>query len=198
MKWMFRALWGGLLIGGLVACIPSLHPLYTEEDLVFDPALVGQWIPADDADQSLWEFSRSGEKQYAFTLREEDGKGGKFIVHLVQLGDHRFLDFFPVKPELPGKDDFYKNHLIPAHTFMQVLEIGPALKVRWMDQEWLSKYLKENPKAVAHERLEDDRIVFTANPKSLQVFVLKHLETPEAFGDLYVLKRKGEATAPRE
>jgi hypothetical protein len=196
MKWMFRALCGGLLFGGLVACIPSLHPLYTDDDLVFDPALVGQWIPADNADQSLWEFSKSGEKQYAFTLTEKDGKGGKFIVHLVQLGDRRFLDFFPVKPELAGRDDFYKNHLIPAHTFMQVLEIDPALKIRWMDQEWLSKYLKENPKAVAHERLEDDRIVFTADPKALQAFVLKNLETPGAFSDPYVLKRKGEASSP--
>ena len=27
----------------LAGCFPSLHPLYTEEDLVYDSALVGTW-----------------------------------------------------------------------------------------------------------------------------------------------------------
>ena len=28
---------------GLTGCVPSLQPLYTEKDTVFDPALVGVW-----------------------------------------------------------------------------------------------------------------------------------------------------------
>ena len=27
----------------LTGCVPSLQPLYTEEDLTFDPALLGTW-----------------------------------------------------------------------------------------------------------------------------------------------------------
>ena len=31
----------------LMGCIPSLHPLYTEKDLVFDESLLGEWTLDD-------------------------------------------------------------------------------------------------------------------------------------------------------
>ena len=40
---------GLLLAVVLSACVPSLHPFYTETDLVFDPALLGEWVEEDIA-----------------------------------------------------------------------------------------------------------------------------------------------------
>ena len=38
------AIAGLLLLGG---CVPSLQPLFTDRDLVFDPGLIGTWKDTD-------------------------------------------------------------------------------------------------------------------------------------------------------
>ena len=55
MKFGFTAL---LLAGAalLVGCIPTLHPLYTEQDLAFDPGLVGRWAEPNSKVKSLFFF----------------------------------------------------------------------------------------------------------------------------------------------
>lgn len=42
--------------------VPSLHPFYTDKDLVFDPALVGTWGETNDADRQV--FTRDGDTAY--------------------------------------------------------------------------------------------------------------------------------------
>jgi len=70
--------------------VPSVHPLYTEADIVFDPALLGVWT-ADDSKDTLT-FIEEGANSYKLIVAGDDGPKGEFIVHLVKIGGARFLD----------------------------------------------------------------------------------------------------------
>jgi hypothetical protein len=172
----------------LSACVPSLNPLYTERDLVFDSALVGVWAENDDA-QETWAFEKTGDQGYKAIYREKD-KPGEFDVHLVKLGDRLFLDFYPQDAGIKEMDrnDFYRFHFLPVHTFARVLLNGSTLEMAFLDPDWLKKLLDREPKAIRHERRGEDGIILTASTKELQTFVLKYAD--EAFGDKpMVLKR---------
>jgi len=168
---------------GITGCITtSIHPLYTPSDLIFDPALLGVWEERENP-QETWAFEKSGEKEYRLVTRDSDGNTGEFRAHLLKLGDARFLDLFPHRKAL----DFHQAHLQPVHSFLKIVEAGPGLQLSLLDLEWLSTLLKETPQAIRHERTspgaEDEGIILTASTKELQAFVLKHLNTPGAFGD---------------
>ena len=97
-----------VMLGG---CVPvmSLHPLFTEKDLVQDTRLSGVWI---DDSNGVWEFKDINEpdKAYQLSLTDAEGKRGLFIVRLVKLKDKLFLDLMPERfPD--GQDDAEKMKL---------------------------------------------------------------------------------------
>lgn len=168
----------GLMLAG---CVQSLNPLYTEEDLVFEPKLVGAWAEADDA-KERWTFAPAGEKAYQVTY-ETEGKRGLFEVHLLRLGQQLYLDFYPDKAAMEAMDanDLYKFHWLPVHTFARVYQVEPELGLAFMDPDWLSKKLAQDASAIAHVRRGDDQLILTASTPALQAFVQKY--AGEAFGD---------------
>lgn len=86
-----------LLLSILFGCVPSLHQLYTDKDLTFEPRLLGAWTTGEDR----WIFEkRSDEKSYDLTYIDKDGKKGKFQAHLVKLDKFLFLDIYPTEETL--------------------------------------------------------------------------------------------------
>ncbi len=72
---------------GVTSCIPtSINPLYTGQDLVFDPALIGVWRGEGDSKET-WAFEKAGDKEYKFVYTEEDGT-------------HSFLKVARIEPAL--------------------------------------------------------------------------------------------------
>jgi hypothetical protein len=201
-KFLFYSL--AALLGG---CIPvmSLHPLYTEKDVVFEEGLLGTWLNDPNNPESFWKFehtekpksddSSPDEKAYKLTLCDEEGNKGLFIAHLVKLDDKLFLDAYPGEspwePKEPNEVDLLFNNmfLLPTHTFMKVDSIEPELKMRLTLESKMEELLKENPNAVEHTKVED-RLVLTASTKELQAFVLKYADNENLFADEMVLNRK--------
>jgi hypothetical protein len=64
-----------------------------------------------------------------------------------------------------------------------------------MDYDWLAKLLEKDPAAVRHHLVSTDdeaknaQIVLTADTPELQKFVLRHLNTQEAWNDPLELQR---------
>lgn len=192
-----------LLAALLGSCVPvaSLHPLYTEKDVVFDEKLLGTW--EDPNESGNWEFKRGDGKEnaYRLILSGKDNEKGLFIAHLVKLNDKLFLDACPAPWEQqdPNKIEWAFNtlFLIPAHTFIKINSIEPQLKMQITDDDGMKELLKADPNAIKHEFL-DDRPVLTGSTKELQAFVLKYADDKRVFGDEGVLNRKkaAEPNAP--
>ncbi len=181
----------------MVGCVQSLQPFYTDEQLTFDPAITGRWvdaegknsldIPAVDAD--------SRGKVYHVTHTDEKGKSGRYIVHLAKVDKYLLAD---VKPDdlATGDSDQYNAQFLPVHTFFLVEINAKELRVRAMNYDWFSKYMKAHPTELAFETVEDDRIVLTAPTDKLQAFIVKNVDTPNAFGPASVMQRGKPTTAP--
>ena len=185
-----------VILGGCVPVI-SLHPLYTEKDVVLDKKLYGTWVDDSNDSKAIWEFKKIDEPKNAYNLifTDEDGKKGSFMAHMVKLQDKLFLDIFPSElpwePEDPNMMDWPYNSLflIPAHTFMKIDSIEPQLKLRLTLESEMKELLKENPSVVEHTFV-GDRLVLTGSTKELQAFVLKHSDDERVFTDQVTLSRK--------
>ena len=168
--------------------IPSVHPLYTDQDLIFDPLLVGVW--ADKDGNLTWTFTKKAENAYTLLYVDEKGKKGEFTVHLLEVGDRRVLDIYAADPDIQ-QNDFYKCHLLPVHTFMRMQQQGDGLQMASLKQDWIKKYLQEHPDAIKHEKV-DDGILLTAQSKDMQAFLLKHDKTADAWDECSLMKRRGD------
>jgi hypothetical protein len=175
----------------LSACIPSVHPFYTDKEVVFDARLLGEWQPKEDSgDPELWKFEQGEDKSYKLTVTEKKDKQGKFAARLFKLKNQHFLDITPTECELaPDQADLVAASMIPGHLILRVAQIEPELQLAFCDYEWLEKFLKANPKALAHRR-HDDALLLTATTRELQRFVLKHLGEEELFQKPSELVRK--------
>jgi hypothetical protein len=203
----------------LAGCGPvfSLHPLFTEEDIVFDEQLLGTWVQGPDKSETSWEFARLNEadvgpvakdvlgsdvkRLYRLTVTsKEDDKvhRGSVVACLGKLNGRMFLDVFPDKfpsgeQEIEEMPLMYNAFFfVPVHTFIQVDRTGDQLKLRLTDNERFAKLLEAEPTAVKHEKAMDDRRVLTASTKELQTFVLKHAGDDRLFADATILTRKSE------
>lgn len=189
------------LLGG---CLPvlSLHPLYTEKDVIFQEKILGKWVDDHNNPETIWQFSRVDEPKNAYKLlfSDQEGKKGVFIANLVRLRSAEtsksrlFLDIFPAELpweiEDPNKVELPYNSLflIPVHTFIKIDSIEPKLKMRLTDEEEMQKLLEEKPYAVEYTFVED-RLILTASTKELQNFILKYADDERVFKRDIVLRR---------
>jgi len=171
----------GLLLAGCV--VTSVYPYYTDKDLVFDPALLGDWKGSDKDTMAFKEFTRVeplGDKGYRATSFTEE-QTNSVICHLFRLKGQLFLD------TCPTNQDF---NLIPVHQVSKVMRTSPDFEHATMNYKWLEELLKKNPKAIRHtlvddkvEGTNDTRIVLAADTSELQRFILKHLNNTNAWSE---------------
>ena len=168
----------------------SIHPLYTDDEIVVDDMIEGKWYPSKSRDQ-IWMFEKNNDDSYRLTVIEEGVKeqldkmednnfrlmmtidptrDGIFEAHLLRLGDELFLDIFPEYPE--SGNEFYISHLIPGHSFMRVSIQGNVLLLSGLNMEWLKEGIEAGEIDIKHERSQDV-FVLTAGTAKLQEFVLQ-------------------------
>ena len=178
-----------LLLSGCI--VRSLHPLYTDENVIFDARLIGQW--AEEDSKEIWEFSQQGEQRYKCVVYEEDGEQSILVARLLEIKGKMFLDFFPTKLDRQ-EGVFYQLHILPVHSFAYVKQIEPTLQISFPSSDWLQELLEKNPDAIRHEVLGKDDIILSASTEALQTFWLAHLDTEGAFAELSDLQRKQTST----
>jgi hypothetical protein len=172
----------------LTACVPSLHPLYTAETIVFREELIGIWREKAE-DEESWTFTKGEDgKSYALNIKEEK-VSSLLEARLVKLGENLFLDLVADGDLLEEKaGDMYKASLIPGHLILKV-KLGETLELQMLNAEKLKDLLKANPKELGHTLIEKDYLVITASTEELQRFVRKHAESEELWGDATVMRK---------
>ena len=174
-----------LFLAGCV--VTSIYPYYTDKDLVFDQAMLGNWVEAGQTNESSEHvrFEAMGTNGYWATVFG-DSETNSFEVHLFRLNAQLFVDSFPTNRSL----DF-----VPVHQVSKVTQIGPEIETANLNYDWLAKLLEKNPRTIRHMVLRDNpgdehgRIVLTADTKELQRFILKNVNNTNAWNEPSQFKR---------
>jgi len=189
-----------ILLVGLISiiiiingCIPSLHPLYTDDDLVFEASLLDKWFDTESSDS--WTFGATDENIYKLTL-VQTGTPSNFVVHLLKLDDNYFLDFYPDDNDVECKENsFYLSHIIYAHTFAKIIFNNDGIEILSFDPSWLDELFNENKIRISHEEVinpssvDEPMIVLTASTQELQKFVKKYANDENAYIHSVILKK---------
>lgn len=157
-----------VLLGG---CVPSLNAIYTDQDTVFDPNVLGTW--KQDNSTEMWEFQERDAKSYRLVYTDREGHSGAFLAHLADVQGVRFLDLFPeqIEDQTPG---FYRFHQVPIHSIYLVKELsGDQVVLASIDYQWLDQYVKDHPDKLASATF-GSRWMITAPTEQLQQFLVTH------------------------
>ena len=150
---MKKNLFGTFVILVLVtACIPSVNPFYTDKDVVTDPRFAGAWIEDENTNNpTAWKFEVATNNVYAVTLTGEKDKMGKFEGHLFKLGKKFFLDLTPTECNYAtNQAGMVGVAMIPGHLLVRVSFVEKKLSLGFCNPDWIKKFLKKNPSAIAH------------------------------------------------
>ncbi len=171
----------------MAGCVPSLQPLYTEKDLVFEPALLGAWVGKDG--KGVWTFEKAEDKAYKLTY-SEGHEPTEFEAHLVRLGNSLFLD--TGLSELKMESDLARISLLPCHTFFKIKLDGETLNYALLNYDWCKKMADEKKLKVRHERWgeKNEAVLLTAPTEELQMSLLENVDIAEAFGAAEKLQRR--------
>jgi hypothetical protein len=186
--------------------VKSLHPFYKENEVIYKRELTGNWIGNDSSTWKIEQGKKSAglfkpdipDNDYLITYTDKKGVAA-FSVHLFQLDNRYFLDFYP--EEVESTNDLMAYHLVPMHTVARVDLTPGKMVIQWYNEEWLINLFRQNKIRIAHEKVptsegkfgEDDfQVVLTASTDDLQKFMLKYMDDPNAFKNDYtfVLKKK--------
>ena len=185
-----------MLLFLLAACTPSLYPLYTERDLVFEPGLIGTWADAHEKDaRESWTFEKRENKAYVAIGRGPENQAeAEYEFYLVRLGKYLFFDAV-LRENRVGGQEADDSPLVRPHWFGRISIQGDSMRFALLDEEWLENAVRESKVQVQHEELEkhmlaDGTILLTASTKELQSFVLKYADDEKAFSWGEELSRK--------
>lgn len=181
------ARWGLIAAFVVAGCVPTLNPIYTDKDLVFDPAVLGNWVQEKSA--IAWTFTQRDDTSYDLVYTDQEGREAHFIARLAKIEDTTFLDLYPKKPDLQAAD-FYRLHLVPIHTVYRIEATGSAIQLGIIDGNWLQSYLDEHPEALAHTQLERGLLITAPTPE-LQTFLVEHKD--KFSGDVKLVPAKKPA-----
>jgi hypothetical protein len=131
--------------------LTHLEPLYTEQDVIFDGNLVGQW---EGKGGEILDSIRMGEKSYDIIFTEGDGEEHQVFANLVKIKDITLLGIFFNKSWFEDKDS-NGLHLIPD-LFMKVEQIEPKLLLREIKYEEIVELLKDGPEPPKQESQKAD------------------------------------------
>jgi len=149
----------------LIACdedtVTAVHPFYADQDVIYEPALIGTWVLNQSYDSAtilkVEEAPKPKEDENAAKPKESDKpqlwykvtitKGGlssQFTARLFKLGDAQFLDVYP----LDDKEPFQTAHelqmnAVRVHRLFRFKLEGDALHLARMKDKTLKEHLKE-------------------------------------------------------
>ncbi|HNW56959.1 MAG TPA: hypothetical protein PLR88_08575 [Bacteroidales bacterium] len=177
-----------VLVSGCL--VKSLHPFYKENDVVFDPAIVGTWL---DNDSSKWVIEQSEMKKFLGESKPqnsykisyyEKNEASVFETHLFKLNNQLYVDFIPSGVSVPELTGY---HLVPTHSIAKVSITNGEINLKWFNETWLASLFEKNKIRISHETLPDengdDTYVLTASTEELQKFIIKYGNDPAAFKD---------------
>lgn len=188
-----------LLLIFLSGCLTTLHPIFAEKDLVYDPKLIGTWKTDSNGNKSRavitnlstessielpGNISSIKHKGYLITYQNQNGTTSeRYIAFLAQIGKHLYFDYYPADKKEDRKiDDFFGIHFVKMHTSYRVeISKDGTFELSQLDQGYITALINEKKIRISHEKDADDNITITASTKELQQYLLKYGDEPSAY-----------------
>jgi hypothetical protein len=199
----------GMLAALAASCIPSLFPLYTEDDIVWDERIEGSW-KMDNG--SIWIIERLEHHPDAsfmdpkWTEPDEDSEPGNIHYRLtvkeickvdpggtgIKENDTVESDFDLHLLELEGRMyvNFYPTdwelhhgflhwHMVEVNTFARINLAEESMTVQYFDPDFLVELIENNRVRIEHVMM-DNYLLLTAPTEDLQKFVMKYGDENDA------------------
>lgn len=152
----------------LIGCVPSMHAIYTDKDLVFNPEFVGVWQQGNSPE--TWKFDQRDAKSYRLVYTDREGHQGSFIAHLADIEGTQFLDLYPEQTG-DATPSFHQIHHVSIHTIYLVKRTDGPVILATIDYPWLEKYIKDHPTKMPSAPFGSHRML-TASTEQLQRFLI--------------------------
>ena len=181
-------------IAFLYSCgpIPSIHPLFSFEEWVFEPEVLGTWVSFEaDGDSAVLVFEQRDSRRYNLTvILSNEETPLNLEARLGQLSGQWFMDWLLDKDRYPFGEVLDGYWAIPTHTFWRTKLHGDSLTIAGLDYEWVKDMIDEGKADLPYFTLGGNSVVLTASTEQLQEFVSEHAGNEEAFPDPWVLHRQ--------
>ena len=180
----------GLVV--LMSCDPilSTQSWFREDDYVAAPELEGTWAAEDGA--PVLTITREGECCYALTFTDE-GKTSRYSARIVRRGRFYLMD---LKSSNEATEQLLKNEYwlpLAFFHFLGRIELdGDNLTLSYFAN--LKDEIKSGEVDMAHQELEGDSFLLTADTDELRELAMKYAEEEEeaAFENLERFRRQPE------
>ena len=182
----------------LSSCLTTIHPIFTEKDLVYEPKLIGKWKTKNGIKDNLavitslaqettvvlpGNISSIKHKGYLVSNQNKSGEvESEYIAFLARIGKYLYFDYFPA--EKKGNkigDEFFKSHYVKMHMSYRVDIYNTGFELSQFDMEYVKDLIEENKIRISHETDADGKIVITASTEELQQYIKKYGDEPEAY-----------------
>jgi hypothetical protein len=196
MKKIFLTTAFAFLLIFLSSCLTTLHPIFTEKDLAYDPKLIGTWktedrrvvitnLASESSIELPGDISSIKQKGYLISYQHEDGEiTERYIAFLARIGKHLYFDYFPAdKKEGRKIDEFFGVHFVKMHSSyrVEILKDG-SYELSRLDEGFVTKLIDEKKIRISYEKDADENIVITASTAELQQYIIKYGDEPAAYG----------------
>jgi hypothetical protein len=170
----------------------SVHPLYTEQDAVVEPALEGTWIGTDPGDKGEITFKKVGDHEYSAASFDADPKVIQtYKVHLVRLGDQLFMDYIADEQTIAGEKLDNPPGVIATHMITKVKVSGDDLAYATLEDDAIKKQNPTGGGPLDYQITDEGAVLVTAQTDALRRYISAHAE--DAFSKSEHLKRKLKA-----
>lgn len=205
---IFKITYPLVILTIMTSCVYSLFPIYTAENLVYEPLLEGEWknenheliiftpyqqqkkdpfnvkIKGQNTDNPK-ELALKKEWYQAKIISQEDTL--TYEARLAKIGDHLFLDFYPESEDKILEKLAY--NYFPVHTFMKVEIKEDIVVLTSFNLSELKDLFKSNKIRLRHELVEEN-VIITAQPKEIQKFLLHYSDDERVFSEPETYSRK--------
>jgi hypothetical protein len=154
--------------------VASLHPVYDDESIVFDEALVGTWTNRESEVSAV--LTRGEWKSYHLAYTDRFGTT-QFTAHLTTLGPARLLN---VRPEDGVERPAF---VVASNGFMQVVLEADRLRVREPEYGVLLQRLNNRTLGVEAAMDLKQNILFTAPSAKVRAWLATALKDETLWAD---------------
>lgn len=148
----------------------SIHPLFSENDVKLNPALLGTWTSNDDT----YSFSPSTDRSMKIVIRSLTSEDSAVYTTLAgTIGNQWYLDSYPYVTS-------NEHHYLSVHVFTKMTLSGDTLTLASFENDWLEKQITDKKVVIPHIR-RGSEIILTASTKELQSLIRSVNENKDAF-----------------